>query len=130
MKPGPPCPLPEMRTRVLSTPALCNCLVQQFALVHRHHLVLLAVHDEEGSGVLVDVGDGIRLGSKFLPVPDRTADEPRHRGVWVILSAACLGEIGRSEPIHDALDSAGLVQVPAVAFQFLHAAWVPSKATR
>ena len=50
-----------------------QCISQRLALLIRHQIVLISVHDQEWRVVLADVGDGVGPGD--LVLLDGTADE-------------------------------------------------------
>ena len=87
---------------------------QRLALRQRHQGVPVAVHDEEGRGILADVRQGAGRPGLLLVVLDRAADELGHHGTRLIGQTAHGQHFGRAEEIDDALDAAGLVEVAAL----------------
>ena len=80
-KPGPPWPLPLTTCSVTSTPDLLQRVGQQLALLQRHDVVLVAVHDEERGGVLSTYVSGLAFRAFSLfscagPPISRATGEP------------------------------------------------------
>ena len=94
---------------------------QQFALPQRHEVVLVAVHDEEGSGVFIDVSQRAGPAGFLLVLLRRAADQQGHRRTGRVTFLAHRRQFRRPEPIQDALHAARLVEIAAAALKLLHA---------
>ena len=99
------------------------------ALGQRDELVVVAVHDQKGRGILVHVGQGIGGPGEIALGLHRAAEEQRFGGrgasCWIMLRGpACwaMSQVGRAEPIHDRLHATGDVAVAQVALHFFRIA--------